>query len=206
MTVTVESTITFPYKRSLGPVLGAFMNALEEVAHGKTSVCSHESRGAGCIGEEVEVPAGLHTQRVPIEGNPWRPRRREAPHRAIEPGVAQGEDAAVAGYFPVPPAVGRCRHADDRVIQDPCCRDPCGNNEANTADDSHEYGDAYPPHHFKSGRQVTKWVPGTLVLSSYSCPVVERLAIRSGATRQKWRAGKRCAIESGCTTSGSGMP
>lgn len=28
MTVTVSSTITFPYKRSLGPVLGAFMTAL----------------------------------------------------------------------------------------------------------------------------------------------------------------------------------
>jgi uncharacterized protein len=30
LTTTVESTITFPYKRSLGPVLGAFMNALTE--------------------------------------------------------------------------------------------------------------------------------------------------------------------------------
>jgi uncharacterized OB-fold protein len=30
LTTTVESTITFPYKRSLGPVLGAFMNALME--------------------------------------------------------------------------------------------------------------------------------------------------------------------------------
>lgn len=30
MTATVESTITFPYKRSLGPVLGAFMTALTE--------------------------------------------------------------------------------------------------------------------------------------------------------------------------------
>ena len=30
MTMTVESTITFPYKRSLGPVLGAFMTALTE--------------------------------------------------------------------------------------------------------------------------------------------------------------------------------
>jgi uncharacterized OB-fold protein len=28
MSATVESTITFPYRRSLGPVLGAFMNAL----------------------------------------------------------------------------------------------------------------------------------------------------------------------------------
>ena len=28
MSTTVESTITFPYKRSLGPVLGAFMTAL----------------------------------------------------------------------------------------------------------------------------------------------------------------------------------
>jgi len=30
MTTTVESTITFPYRRSLGPVLGAFMTALTE--------------------------------------------------------------------------------------------------------------------------------------------------------------------------------
>ena len=30
MTRFVESTITFPYKRSLGPVLGAFMTALTE--------------------------------------------------------------------------------------------------------------------------------------------------------------------------------
>lgn len=30
MTDTVESTITFPYRRSLGPVLGAFMTALRE--------------------------------------------------------------------------------------------------------------------------------------------------------------------------------
>ena len=30
MTATVKSTITFPYKRSLGPVLGAFMTALTE--------------------------------------------------------------------------------------------------------------------------------------------------------------------------------
>ncbi len=30
MTATVESTITFPYKRSLGPVIGAFMTALTE--------------------------------------------------------------------------------------------------------------------------------------------------------------------------------
>ena len=30
MSATVESTITFPYKRSLGPVLGAFMTALTE--------------------------------------------------------------------------------------------------------------------------------------------------------------------------------
>jgi uncharacterized OB-fold protein len=30
MTETVESTITFPYKRSLGPVLGAFMTALTQ--------------------------------------------------------------------------------------------------------------------------------------------------------------------------------
>ena len=30
MTATTQSTITFPYKRSLGPVLGAFMNGLAE--------------------------------------------------------------------------------------------------------------------------------------------------------------------------------
>ena len=30
MTRFVESTITFPYKRSLGPVVGAFMTALTE--------------------------------------------------------------------------------------------------------------------------------------------------------------------------------
>ena len=30
MTRFVESTITFPYKRSLGPVIGAFMTALTE--------------------------------------------------------------------------------------------------------------------------------------------------------------------------------
>ena len=30
MTTFVESTITFPYKRSLGPVVGAFMTALTE--------------------------------------------------------------------------------------------------------------------------------------------------------------------------------
>ncbi len=30
MTTTIESTITFPYKRSLGPVVGAFMTALTE--------------------------------------------------------------------------------------------------------------------------------------------------------------------------------
>ena len=30
MTRFIESTITFPYKRSLGPVVGAFMTALTE--------------------------------------------------------------------------------------------------------------------------------------------------------------------------------
>ena len=30
MTTFAESTITFPYQRSLGPVLGAFMTALTE--------------------------------------------------------------------------------------------------------------------------------------------------------------------------------
>ncbi len=44
MTTTVESTITFPYKRSLGPVLGAFMNALRErriigIRSGSTVLC-----------------------------------------------------------------------------------------------------------------------------------------------------------------------
>ena len=29
----IENTITFPYKRSLGPVIGAFMTALTERAH-----------------------------------------------------------------------------------------------------------------------------------------------------------------------------
>ncbi|MGZ4786785.1 MAG: hypothetical protein ACXV5S_14030, partial [Acidimicrobiales bacterium] len=30
MTTSVESTITFPYKRSLGPVIGAFLTALSD--------------------------------------------------------------------------------------------------------------------------------------------------------------------------------
>ena len=44
MTTTIESTITFPYKRSLGPVLGAFMTALRDrriigIRNGSSVLC-----------------------------------------------------------------------------------------------------------------------------------------------------------------------
>jgi uncharacterized OB-fold protein len=68
LTVTVESTITFPYKRSLGPVLGAFMNALAErriigIRSGSEVLCPplewDPRTGAGLAHEFVDVgPAG----------------------------------------------------------------------------------------------------------------------------------------------------
>ena len=36
-----------------------------------------------------------------------------AAHRAVEAGVAEGEDAAVGGHQPVPAAVGGGRHAHE---------------------------------------------------------------------------------------------
>ncbi len=78
MTVTVESTITFPYKRSLGPVLGAFMNALAErriigIRCGSGVLCPplewDPRTGAELAHEFVEVgPAGT------IESWCWVPR------------------------------------------------------------------------------------------------------------------------------------
>ena len=43
--------------------------------------------------------------------------QRLATHRAVELGVAEGEDPAVGGDQPVPPPVGVGRHADDRLVQ-----------------------------------------------------------------------------------------
>jgi uncharacterized protein len=68
MTETVESTITFPYKRSLGPVLGAFMTALTEqrlvgIRNGEQVMCpplEWDPRTGAELGHDfVEVgPAG----------------------------------------------------------------------------------------------------------------------------------------------------
>jgi uncharacterized OB-fold protein len=68
LTTTVESTITFPYKRSLGPVLGAFMTALTEcriigIRSGSGVLCPplewDPRTGASLAHEFVDVgPAG----------------------------------------------------------------------------------------------------------------------------------------------------
>jgi uncharacterized protein len=68
MTETVESTITFPYKRSLGPVLGAFMTALTQqrligIRNGEQVMCPplewDPGTGAELAHDFVEVgPAG----------------------------------------------------------------------------------------------------------------------------------------------------
>jgi uncharacterized protein len=78
LTTTVESTITFPYKRSLGPVLGAFMNALMErriigIRSGSEVLCpplEWDPRTAAALAHEfVEVgPAGT------VESWCWIPR------------------------------------------------------------------------------------------------------------------------------------
>ena len=68
MTTTVESIIKFPYKRSLGPVLGAFMTALTEerfigIKSGKRVICPplewDPETGAELAHDFVDVgPAG----------------------------------------------------------------------------------------------------------------------------------------------------
>jgi uncharacterized OB-fold protein len=68
VTATVKSTITFPYKRSLGPVLGAFMTALTEerligIRNGDRVICPplewDPRTGAELSREFVDVgPAG----------------------------------------------------------------------------------------------------------------------------------------------------
>lgn len=68
MTATVESIIKFPYKRSLGPVLGAFMTALTEqrligIRNGSTVLCPplewDPETGAELAHDFVDVgPAG----------------------------------------------------------------------------------------------------------------------------------------------------
>jgi uncharacterized protein len=68
MTVTTQSTITFPYKRSLGPVLGAFMTGLAErrilgIRNGAQVMCPplewDPRTGAELAHDFVEVgPAG----------------------------------------------------------------------------------------------------------------------------------------------------
>ena len=48
--------------------------------------------------------------------------RGTAAHRAVEPGVAEGEDPAVQRRQPVAPAVGRGRHGHDRARAGAGCR------------------------------------------------------------------------------------
>ena len=43
---------------------------------------------------------------------------------AVEPGVTEGEDAAVGGDLPVAAAVGRRRHADDRAFERSAALEP----------------------------------------------------------------------------------
>ena len=64
-------------------------------------------------------PPASSPRRRGVEAMPTTGGRAPCPHRAVEPGVAEGEDPTVRGHQPVAPAV-RCRgHAHDGVERRP---------------------------------------------------------------------------------------
>ena len=96
MTRFVESTITFPYKRSLGPVVGAFMTALTEkrilgIRNGDAVLVPpmewDPATGAELAHDFVEVGPGRHGRVVDVGAGavraaPARPRRSPSPSSA----------------------------------------------------------------------------------------------------------------------------
>ena len=105
MTRFVESTITFPYRRSLGPVIGAFMTALTDSGSSGSATATRvlvppmewdPATGAELAHELVEVGPGRHGRVVDLGPRPAEQHPLDRAVRLCFHPPRRGLDAAAA--------------------------------------------------------------------------------------------------------------